>query len=294
MAGMQESGIPKTDGKIKGVFSTQKVTTIGTGATTRKTIVQTLYFCTELDDGSIELQPINKNCIPSGKKSSTTKEDLLRRFSPEPEFYVTTVQPRMQEMSVHLEKGDEHRQKSEIYSAEFEYSGAIKLDEENVRANFGIGICYLERGELAKAEDILNRIVKLEAAFEPEHKHLFNEFGIYLRRAGMYDQSIRYYQRALELTKKDDHLYYNIARAHAEKGDVAGAKEHVEMALRLNPRLEAARKLVDQLAGKAPMDAPNSKDANEPKDAGGPRDDKDLRDSKAAKAPTSSNLTFNF
>lgn len=278
MAGMQEQRLPTEGGKIKGVFSTQKVSTVGTGATTRKTIVRTLYFCTELDDGSIELQPINKNCIPSGKKSSTTKEDLLRRFSPEPEFYVSTVQPRMQEMNLYIQKGDTHREKKEIYSAEFEYSGAIKLDEENVRANFGIGICYLERGELAKAEDILNRIVKLEAAFDPEHKHLFNEFGIYLRRAGMHDQAIRYYNRALELTKKDDHLFYNIARAHAEKGDVAGAKENLDMALRLNPRLEAAQKLHDQLSGKAPMDADGEAKTPAEKPAPTPRSD----------------LTFNF
>jgi len=255
MAGMQESDVPKIEGKIKGVFSTQKVTTIGTGATTRKTIVRTLYFCTELDDGSIELQPINKNCVPSGKKSSTTKEDLLRRFSPEPEFYISTVKPRMQEVNLYIQKGDVHREKKEIYSAEFEYSGAIKLDEENVRANFGIGICYLERGELAKAEDILNRIVKLEAAFDPEHKHLFNEFGIYLRRSGMYDQAIRYYNRALELTQKDDHLYYNVARACSGKGDVNGAKENLGMALRLNPRLDAARKLLNELEGLTPADA---------------------------------------
>lgn len=269
MAGMQESGAQRPDSKIKGIFSTQKVTTIGTGATTRKTIQQTLYYCTELDDGSIEIQPVNKNCIPSGKKSTISKEELLRRFSPEPEFYVTTVQPRMQEMNTYIEKGDEHRAKSEIYSAEFEYSGAIKLDEENVRANFGIGICYLERGELAKAEDILNRIIKLEAAFEPEHKHLFNEFGIYLRKAGMFDQSIRYYNRALELTEKDDHLFYNVARAYSEKGDTPSAKENLERALKLNPKLDAARKLLDQLEGKAPKSARDT-GSDTPKAAGTP------------------------
>ena len=53
----------------------------------------------------------------------------------------------------------------------------------------------------------------------PEHKHLFNEFGIALRKKGMFGEAIRYYHRAIELTRKDENIYLNLARAHFEKGD---------------------------------------------------------------------------
>lgn len=251
MGGLQQQGIPSQQGRIKGVFSTQKVVKIGTGTTTRKTIQQAYYFATEESDGSIELQPLNRNYIPAGKKSTISKDELLRRFTPEPEFYVTTVQPRMQEMDKTLERGDEHRKEGEVYSAQFEYGRAMQLDEENVRANFGIGLCYLERGETAKAEDILQRIVKLDAAFQSEHKHLFNEFGIKLRKSGMHDQAINYYTRAADFASQDDHLFYNMARACLEKGDYEQAREHLTKSLELNPELEPAQKLMENLDGRA-------------------------------------------
>lgn len=80
-----------------------------------------------------------------------------------------------------------------------------------MRANFGIGLTYLERGDNAKAQDIFQRLVKLEATFEPQHKHLFNEFGINLRKSKMLQESLDYYKRALELSPNDESLYMNIA-----------------------------------------------------------------------------------
>ena len=68
---------------------------------------------------------------------------------------------------------------------EREQSRALLEHMGNVRANFGIGLCYIDRGEREKATEVFERLVKLDAAFEDEHKHLFNEFGISLRKAGM-------------------------------------------------------------------------------------------------------------
>jgi tetratricopeptide (TPR) repeat protein len=93
----------------------------------------------------------------------------------------------------------------------------------------------MERGETAKAENILERIVKLDAAFAPEHKHLFNEFGIKLRKNKMIKDALTYYTRALELSKQDENLYYNIARAHLENKDPALALDFLLKSLELNP-----------------------------------------------------------
>ena len=117
-------------------------------------------------------------------------DELIAKFSPEPEFYLNSVFPKMQELQRDIEHGDAHRENGETFAAEYEYSRALKVDEENVRANFGIGLTYLERGDNAKAEDIFHRLVKLDATFEPEHKHLFNEFGINLRKSKMLTESM--------------------------------------------------------------------------------------------------------
>ncbi|MDL2313349.1 tetratricopeptide repeat protein [Desulfovibrio sp. OttesenSCG-928-C14] len=245
----------KTD-KISGVFSTQEIQKVGTGTTTRKTIRKSFWFVVELDtqdaDGNsqLEVQPLNTNYIPSGPKKIITKDQFLADFSPEPEFYVSTVFPRMRELTKTVARGERHRKNGEYFSAEMEFNNALKVDEENVRANFGLGLTYLERGEGDKAENIFQRLVKLDAAFEPEHKHLFNEFGIQLRKNKMYKDAVTYYSRALELSAQDENLYYNMARALFENKEVVQAVGYLTQALEMNPALEEAAKFLMWLISK--------------------------------------------
>ncbi|MBG0790408.1 MAG: tetratricopeptide repeat protein [Desulfovibrionaceae bacterium] len=236
--------------KIKGVFSTQTVGKVGTGTTQRKTIQKTYWDAEELEDGQISIQPLNVNYVPSGPKRTVEREDFLTKFNPEPEFYVSTVYPAMKEMNTAIVRGEQHRERGAAYSAEFEYKQAMAIDEENVRANFGLGLTYLDRGDQAKANDIFERLVGLEAAFEEEHKHLFNDFGINMRKNKMYDQALQYYLRAEELVRNDEHLYHNIARCYFEKGNVEGCKEYLLKSLQLNPNLEASRQFWAYLKGK--------------------------------------------
>lgn len=236
--------------KIKGVFSTQSLVSVGTGTTQRKTIQKTYWFVEEREDKQFDVQPLNVNYVPSGPKKVIPLEDLLQNFSTEPEFYTYTVLPKMREINKTIARADRHRQNGETFSAEMEYSKAIKVDEENVRANFGLGLTYLERGNTEKANDIFQRLVKLETTFDPEHKHLFNEFGISLRKNKMIDQALDYYSRAMELSTHDENLFYNVARAHFEKGDMKQTVDFLYKALELNPQLEEAKKFMDFLKEK--------------------------------------------
>lgn len=239
------------DGKpfVKGVFSTQEVRKVGTGTTTRKTVQKTFWFVEQRGD-EIECQPLNPNYVPSGPKRKITMDELVAKFSPEPEFYQMSVFPAMREMNKAVDNGDNHREKGETFAAEYEYSRALKVDEENVRANFGIGLTYMERGELEKAENIFERLVKLESAFETEHKHLFNEFGINLRKNKMLTQAVEYYRRALELSENDENLHMNLARALLEIKNIDGCIEHLFKALELNPQHQMSLKFLNWMQGK--------------------------------------------
>ncbi|MDR1947661.1 MAG: tetratricopeptide repeat protein [Desulfovibrio sp.] len=236
--------------KISGVFSSQEIKKVGTGTTTRKTIQKTFWFCTENDDGSLEVQPLNPNYIPSGPKKNVKREQFLTHYAPEPEIYISTVYPKMREVNKVVARAERYRANSELYSAEMEYANALKIDDENVRANFGLGITYLERGDNDKAQNVFSRIVKLDAAFEEEHKHLFNDFGIKLRKNGMVDQALTYYERALELAGQDENLLYNLARAWLEKKDIAKCLEYLLKSLAVNPRLDPAVKFLIWLDAK--------------------------------------------
>ena len=241
---------PDAEKKIRGLFSTQTIMKVGTGTTTRKTIKKTFWFAEELEDDVIEIQPLNINHVPSGAKRKIPKNEFLDKFSPEPEFYVSTVYPKIQEMNQAVAKGEKHRQKGETFSAELEFNHALSLDEDNIRANFGLGLTYMERGDDKKANDIFERVVKLDAAFEPEHKHLFNDFGINLRKNKMLDQSIEYYNRAIQLTSNDENLHYNIARAYFEKQNMDKVVEHLNLALNLNPDFEEGKKFLKYIKDK--------------------------------------------
>ncbi len=232
---------------LRGVFSAQEIRKVGTGTTQRKTIQKTYWFADELQSGEIQLQLLNSNYIPSGPKKTVTMEVFLEKYKPEPEFYVQTVFPKIKELNKTIARAERHRENGENFSAEFEFGNALKVDVDNVRANFGLGLTYLDRGANDKAQDIFHRLVKLDAAFEQEHKHLFNEFGINLRKNKMVDQAIDYYKRALELEKNDENIHLNLARALLEKKDYAGAAGNVLQALALSPRDDVARKFLEWL-----------------------------------------------
>ncbi|MFH1913395.1 MAG: hypothetical protein ABIK45_03865 [Pseudomonadota bacterium] len=227
--------------KIKGVFSTQSVSRVGTGTTQRRTIQKTYWSSEELEDGSIVVQPLNRNYVPSGPRRTLTRDEFLTKFNPEPEFYLSNVYPAIKEMDEAVVRGEKHRERGAAYSAEFEFKRATAIDEENVRANFGLGLTYLDRGDQVKANDIFERIVGLEAAFESEHKHLFNDFGINMRKNKMYEQALQYYLRAEDLVEDDEHLFHNIARCFYEKGDVEGCRKYLRKSLEVNPDLKESR-----------------------------------------------------
>jgi tetratricopeptide (TPR) repeat protein len=233
--------------RIKGVFSSEKVAKVGAGATVRKTTQTMYWFADEDEQGVITIQPLNPNYVPSGPKQEIPKEEFLENYAPEPEFYSSKVFPSIRKLNQTIAKAERHRSNGETYSAEMEYGNALRVDEENIRANFGLGLTYLDRGETGKADNIFQRLIRMEATFEPEHKHLFNDFGISLRKNEMYDQATEYYCKALELSPADENLHYNMARACFAKSDIEKTVEHLHSALSLNKNLEIAQKFLDYL-----------------------------------------------
>jgi tetratricopeptide (TPR) repeat protein len=228
---------------VSGVFSTEVMSTVGAGTTKRRASQKVYMLVEDLRDGRVTVQPINKNFVPTGKRTILTKEKLLKDYLPEPSMYMHNVSPAMRALEAAADRGDKHREKEELFSAEVEYKSALRVDEEHVRSTFGLGLTYLKRSELRSAEAVFKRIVTLESAFEVRHKHLFNDFGIQLRKNGLFAQAMEYYGRAIQLTGQDENLYFNLARAAFESGRLREAREHVDKALALDPDMEEALKL---------------------------------------------------
>jgi tetratricopeptide (TPR) repeat protein len=243
---------PPTPGEpFRGVFSSQTQAFIGFGATKRRVKQNVHVFAEEQPDGSYLLRNLNKNYIPSGKSRRVSREELLSQFLPEPDLYMNKVVPMMRRAKEYADAGDAHRAEGELMSAEFEYKNALRVDEEHIRATFGLGLTYLDRGELESAKLVCRRIITLEAAFSEDHKHLFNEFGIKMRKHRMYDQALRYYFKAYRLSRTDDHLLYNIARTYYERDKFKLALKFLAMAQAINPAFPEAEALSRAIERKA-------------------------------------------
>lgn len=233
--------------KIYGVFSSQEIRKVGTGTTTRKVVSKIYWFVEENADSTITVQSINSNYVPTGVKKIIDREELLQKYFPEPEFYTATVYPKMRQLDEKLDNADTARKRGENFTAEYEYGNALSVDVTNIRANFGIGLTYLERGDSEKANNIFERLINLEGAYEPKHKHLFNEFGINLRKSKLYDQSVVYYKKALEMNTKDENLHLNMARVYLEIKDITNCYKHVMAAYELAPNNELTMKFIEWL-----------------------------------------------
>ena len=98
-------------------------------------------------------------------------------------------------------------------------------------------------GALDDAQDVFNKLMDLEFDYVSENKHLYNEFGIRMRKGGMHEQALQWYRKALGCCNMDPHLYYNVGRLQYELRDYSMARDSLQKALELEPELEPAVKL---------------------------------------------------
>jgi len=232
---------------LKCAFSTVRTIKIGSGSTARKQETRLLWLVEHREGDSFVVRKLNTQFVPVGEESVVDRDTLLAEYMPEVDVYNSRVKPAIIALDKTLDTADGHRERHEPLSAEMEYTRALDVDERNVRATFGLGLIYLERADLEKARMIFEELVSMDAAFESRHKHLFNEFGINLRKKYLFSEAVQYYSRALELNaelnEEDENLYYNLARAYYEKGEWKPCIEFAGRALDVNRRHEPAQVL---------------------------------------------------
>lgn len=238
--------------RIQGIYFKVKVSTIGTGATKKTVRTKILSEAREIDDHRVEVRYLGFDGKPSGIVEIFDRATFLRDFI----YYSAKPQkkqdPQKRAIEKHIAIADGHFQKREYFAAEYEYNNALRLDEENVRATFGKGLSLTERGEGEKAREVFSRLATIEGLFQEENKHLFNEFGIRLRKLGMYDEAVRHYQKAITICPDDEHLYFNLGRAYFEKREIDHARKWIQMALRIDPNLHEAWDLWDRIKDTPP------------------------------------------
>lgn len=212
---------------LKGVYSLKETEGADAG--------QILYYAREKVQGVISMQALNNNFVPSGRVTTLSLDEFTDSYVPRSEVYRKRTLPAMRALRRAVSKGERHRKEGDLYSAEYEFEMALKVDAENIRVLFGLGRTYLDQGKTDQAHEIFDKIMVQDSAFDVKHMHLFNEFGIKLRKNRMYDQALKYYAKALKMSKNDEHIMYNVARTLYEKGSLDKAVIFLKKALDINP-----------------------------------------------------------
>ncbi|EMG38776.1 TPR repeat containing protein [Desulfocurvibacter africanus PCS] len=232
---------------VQGIFSTASRTSIGFGPAKGKTENKCYWVADDTRDGCVSLRLLGSDLRPMGSPKNVSMAIFYEKFTPEVELWDFLVLKK-------VEEGDRHRDCGEYDMAETCYAKALAVDERNVRAAFGLGITYLSVGRAEESNMIFNKLSKLKRGLTQEHKHLFNEFGMALRRKNMLDEAVKYYEKALELAENDENLFLNVARAYLEKGQLERAAEYVKKALALKPDFAEAIAFRKYLEKKGCMD----------------------------------------
>jgi tetratricopeptide (TPR) repeat protein len=239
------------DGAIRCVFSSTAIVALGMGQTSQRHESVVYWYVEQVADDEFEARRINSRHVPAGNPETISLRRLLNEFTPRLAYHEDVVLPAMRGLDEVLDRADADRAHGRLYSAELEYGRARGIEARNVRALFGLGLIFLHRREHTRARTILSELVDVKAAFDGKNQHLFNEFGIGLRKSGLFDEATAYYRRALDFVRDDENLFYNLARTRYEKGDWHGCLEALIMSNRLNPKLGVARELFRIMVGLA-------------------------------------------
>jgi tetratricopeptide (TPR) repeat protein len=233
---------------VDGGYYVETITgTVGTGDTTRASRMENIYRASVINGGKVRMELLDNQDNPTGYAEVVKVSELGARFVHRPDFKPRQIDPKKDQADKICARADRHLDKQEYLSAEYEYGKAIKLDEESVRANFGLGKTYLAQGEGNKAKKAFQKLAEIEAIVEPQHKHIFNEFGMQLRKLGLYQEAAQHYSRALAISQEDENLWFNLGRTLWEGGERAKAANALSNALKINPDMKEAKQLLDQV-----------------------------------------------
>ena len=234
----------------KRIYLKQETIRLGFGSTSRDTVIENYFQVDEaVEENRISLRLLNISDQPFGEPTLLTREELEQDYTPCPDYFNNKKDPKAQLAEKHVELGEEHYDNRQFFSAERQFNKALALNEKNLKATLGKGKSLYARGEKKEAKEIFDHLSQMEDLYEQENKHIFNEFGIELRRRNLHDEAVANYAKAIAIDPGDPVLYYNLGRAHYEKKDREGSIEQLTKALTLKEDFKEAREFLNTLTG---------------------------------------------
>jgi len=245
--------------EIKGVFYESKTMEVGTMATKRvhDAMHDLHYYCKSNSSGQVDLYYLKPDGSPTAIVMETIeREEFDTRFKDcsnhKCELKPLSKEEKLaDEATTKVNIGQQHLERKEFNAAAYEFGQASKIDKTNLHAHLGKGKAHLGLGEVDKAKESFQKMSEIDTLYDKENKHIFNEYGIELRRGQLYDLAIENYKKALSIDSEDEALHFNMARAYQESGNNKEAVKYLEKALALKPDFTEAKSLYAALTKKA-------------------------------------------
>lgn len=221
--------------KIYGIFKKESTVILGTGQTRKKHIATSFWIAKEIEFDNVKLRLLDDKYNAKDEFLNINRDELF-------ESYELDTSLSYNLLSKPLIMGRHHLDSKDYAKAEQEFIKVKQIDNGNIKALFGLGEIYLSVGKKEKSEKIFEEIMELKEDIYTEHKYLFNDFGITLRKSFMFKQAVDYYNKCIFLDSNDENIYFNLARAYFQNGDIESAKQNIAISLTLNPEHALANK----------------------------------------------------
>jgi len=111
------------------------------------------------------------------------------------------------------------------------YGHALKIDENNHVAHFGLGLHYADKGDVRKAADHYARALRAM----PTQPDYLNNMANILARQGKIEEAAGYYREAIGLQENNALAHFNLARLLAYQEKYEEAISHFRKTLEWNP-----------------------------------------------------------
>ncbi len=139
-----------------------------------------------------------------------------------------------------LERGQRHLDASEFEQAKQTFDKLTTDFAGDADLKADIADRYQKAGLNEEAVGYLNEAIKES----PESLHLYNRIGIVLRKMKDFTSAEKYYMRALQITKADEFLYFNLGRLYFDWQRWDKVVDAAKLSLGICPDFAEAKKLL--------------------------------------------------
>lgn len=133
-------------------------------------------------------------------------------------------------------RGDAQDEAGDVTAALRDYGAALELDDENPAALLGRGRILFASGQLDAAEPVLRRAIELNDAARAHEL-----MGQIMIRRGEFSEAITFFNTALDQEPRSAGALAGRARAKQRLGDLEGAANDYDQAIRADDDLAEAR-----------------------------------------------------